>query len=299
MFASLGTVFYGLASALVWGTGDFFGGFASKKNSPLKVVLVSQFIGGCLLFIFALLFRETFVTGLPLLFGAIAGISGALALLAFYTGLSSGKMAVFAPLTAVITSTIPIIFASFTEGRPENLQIVGFVLAIVAVWLLSSGGSSDDSDGTADNGTVENTIQSSKGLFSNTILLALCAGIGFSTFFILIDYASEASIFWPLVAARIASVTLFACIFRIQSGGFNLSVIGLIFVVLVGVFDAGGNALYAMAASTGRLDIASVLGSLFPVSTIFLAWVILKEKLSSIQWVGVVLALIAIVFIAL
>jgi len=76
-------------------------------------------------------------------------------------------------------------------------------------------------------------------------------------------------------------------------------VVGIAIIIMVGIFDAGGNALYAMAARTGRLDIASVLGSLFPVSTIFLAWIILKEKLASIQWVGVILALIAIVFIAL
>jgi len=165
MFGSLGTVFYGLASALVWGTGDFFGGLASKNNSPLKVVLVSQFIGGCLLFIFALLFRETFVTGLPLLLGAVAGISGALALLAFYTGLSGGQMAVFAPLTAVITSAIPIVFASLTEGRPANLQIIGFILALFAVWLLSSGGSSEEA-------SIEDADKS-KGILSNTIFLAL------------------------------------------------------------------------------------------------------------------------------
>lgn len=320
MFASLGTVFYGLASALVWGTGDFFGGLASKKNSALKVVLVSQLIGGVLLLICAFLFQEVFVTGWPLLLGAFAGVSGALALLAFYTGLSSGQMAVFAPLTAVITSTIPIIVASFTEGRPATLQIVGFAIAVIAVWLLSSGGNSggnsgdnpdgksdgkSDTDGANTGDEVTNDSlnlskgNTAKGIFSNTILLALLAGLGFSGFFILIDAASEASVFWPLVAARIASVSLFFVILRVRTGSVDLSIVGLIFVVLVAFFDAGGNALYAMAARTGRLDIASVLASLFPVSTIFLAWIVLKEKLVSIQWVGVVLALIAIVFIAL
>jgi len=297
MFGSLGTVFYGLASALVWGTGDFFGGFASKKNSALKVVLVSQFIGGCLLFVCALLFRETFVSGLPLVFGAIAGMSGALALLAFYSGLSGGQMAVFAPLTAVITSIIPIIVAAITEGRPANLQLLGFVVALVAVWLLSSGG--EDEQSKKSTKSIEAADNSPKGVFSNSMFLAVLAGLGFSGFLIFIDRASEFGIFWPLVAARIASVLLFIYILRFRTGGFNLSLIGLGFVVLAGVFDAGGNALYAMAARTGRLDIASVLGSLFPVSTIFLAWIVLKEKLSSVQWIGVVLALVAIVFIAL
>ena len=300
MFGSLTTVILGLGSALVWGTGDFFGGLASKKNSVVKVVLVSQFIGGCFLLAFALLFREQFVTGWPLIFGAIAGMSGALALLAFYTGLSGGQMAVFAPLTAVITSIIPIIVSGVTEGRPGNLQIVGFVVAVVAVWFLSSSGDSgSENNDQADDISPIQSQQVSKNNSLNTIVLALIAGIGFSSFFILIDRASEEAIFWPLVAARLASVLLFLTITRVKTGNFSFSVAGFGIIFLAGLFDAGGNALYALAATTGRLDIVSVLGSLFPISTIFLAWVVLKEKLIPIQWLGVVLAIIALVFIAL
>ncbi len=308
MFGSLTTVILGLGSALVWGTGDFFGGLASKRNNVIKVVLVSQFIGGCFLLAFALLFREQFVTGWPLVFGAVAGMSGALALLAFYTGLSGGQMAVFAPLTAVITSIIPIIVSGITEGRPGNLQIVGFVVAVIAVWFLSSSGdssgensgenSSENTDHTEDISRIQSQ-QVSKNNSLNTIVLALISGIGFSTFFILIDRASEEAIFWPLVAARVASVLLFLTITRVRTGNFSLSVVGFGIIFIVGLFNAGGNALYALAATTGRLDIVSVLGSLFPISTIFLAWIVLKEKLIPIQWIGVVLAIIALIFIAL
>lgn len=299
MFGSLSTVVFGLASALVWGTGDFFGGLASKKNNAVKVVLVSQFFGGCFLFLFALLFREAFVTGWPLVFGALAGMSGAIALLAFYSGLSSGQMAVFAPLTAVITAIIPILVSAITEGRPGNLQLLGFALAVLAVWFLSSSGEDDASTSPETGAEIHSEKKSTRLITSNTLFLAVVAGLGFSCFLILIDRASEEAIFWPLVAARIASVLLFLTITRVKNGSFNVGVVGLGIVFLSGLFDAGGNALYALAASTGRLDIASVLGSLFPVSTIFLAWIILKEKLASIQWVGVGFALIAIVFIAI
>lgn len=299
MFGSLSTVVFALTSALVWGAADFFGGFATKKNTALKVVFVSQIVGGTLLFVFALVFRESFVGGLPLVYGAIAGISGALALLLFYNGLSTGKMSVFAPLTAVITSIIPIIISAFTEGRPTNLQLIGFILALVAVWLLSSGGGDSGEDSPENTTSKMNGASASKGLLSNSFVLAVLAGMGFSGFLIFIDLASADAIFWPLVAARLASVTLFFFIIRFTTGKVSFSVIGLGIVALSGVLDASANALYALASSTGRLDIAVVLGSLFPISTIFLAWVVLKERLGAIQWVGVVFALIAIVCIAL
>jgi len=129
--------------------------------------------------------------------------------------------------------------------------------------------------------------------------LPLLAGVGFGGFFIAIDRTSGVAVLWPLVATRCASSTLLLLIaltqrFRIKPEHGQLGLIAL-----SGLLDTGGNLFYALAARAGRLDVASVLGSLYPASTVWLAWLVLKERLTPRQWLGVAAALAAIVLIAL
>jgi len=182
---------YGLASALIWGAGDFSGGVASKRGNTYWVVLISQLIGGFLLAGLALLFSEKLLNTQDLMFGGLAGISGMVGLLGLYAGLASGKMSVIAPLTAVISVILPVIITAFTDGLPTTTTLIGFAIAIIAVWLLSAGGGQ------------QSHIQRQE------LQYAIVAGVGFSLFFVFIDKVSAGAIFWPLVAARIAAITSF------------------------------------------------------------------------------------------
>ena len=276
-------VAYGLASAAVWGAGDFSGGFASKRGNVYTVALLSQLVGLVCLLGLALLFEKALPPARDLLFGGLAGLVGLVGILALYTGLAQGRMGVVAPTTAVLSASIPVVVGIIIEGFPPIWALVGFGLAVMAVWLLAGGGKAD-------------------GLQRDELGLALLAGLGFALFFVFIGQI-ETAVFWPLTAARITSVPLLAIF--LLSRKFHYARwerpghLVLLVIALSGVLDTMGNYFFALATQSGRLDIAAVLASLYPASTVLLARLVLKETLGSRQWVGVGVALVALVLIAL
>lgn len=278
---SLTAVFYGLAAAASWGAGDFSGGVATKRSHVYLVVLLSHIVGIAGLLLLILLFGEPFPTWRDLLIGALGGICGALGVLALYTGLAQGRMGVVAPLTAVITAIVPVLFGLFLEGLPQLHQLAGFAAALFAVWLISS-----------DNG------KGPAGLRWGDLRLPAAAGLGFGLFFIFIDQVSDNAILWPLVGARAASILMMSILVLISRRRERPSEIQLGWIALAGIFDAGGNAFFALATSLGRLDVATILSSLYPATTVLLARFILDERLTRRQGAGVATALLAVILIA-
>lgn len=271
----------GLASAASWGAGDFGGGLAARRANVYGVVIVSQALGLALLSGLAWLLAEPLPSRADLAWGAAAGLAGGLGLVALYRSLALGRMGVAAPLAAVVSAGLPVLFGAFLEGLPGVTQLGGFFLALGAVWMLSRG----EGDG------LDRLRLSHLGL-------PLLAGLGFGLFLIAIDHASERAVLWPLVAARVGSLALISVLAVGGGRGVLPGRRALPLVALVGLFDTGGNAFYALAAQAGRLDVAATLSSLYPATTVLLARLVLKERLAPQQWLGAAAALIAVVLIA-
>jgi drug/metabolite transporter (DMT)-like permease len=273
-----GTVLFGLSASLSWGTGDFSGGLASRRAHVFSVVLAAYLVGLLLLPVLALAWSEPLPSWRDALWGATAGLVGTLGLTAFYRSLAIGRMGINAPITAVLAASLPIIFTAFTQGLPRPLQLAGFVLALLAVALISR---------------PERASGQPEGLG-----LALLGGLGFGSFFILIGQVSAHAIFWPLLAARLTSLLFMIVFVRIRGEQMlpKKSVFPLI--LLAGALDVAGNVFFILAAHAGRLDVASILSSLYPAVTVLLAATILRERVSRIQGVGIALALGAILLIS-
>ncbi len=271
---------YGLASAASWGAGDFSGGFATKRNNVYSVVLIAHLISGVLLVALALFMGEPLPTWNDVLLGGLAAIFGMLGLMALYRGLASGRMGIVAPVAAVTTAALPIVVSFFLEGAPTSTQLVGFLIALIAVSLLAGVGGS-------------------AVIKANELALAVAAGMGFALFYIVINQVNQDSVLWPLVSGRITTVTLLFLFVMLTAQWSRPTAAHLPTIALAGIFDTGGNVFFVLAAQAGRLDIASVISSLYPAMTVLLAWVILKERLVKQQWVGVVAAIVALVLIAL
>lgn len=272
------TIVFGLAASLCWGSGDFSGGLASRRAHASSVVLADYAIGFVLLVILALTWKEPFPNPADLLWGGLGGMAGVLGLLSFYTALSRGKMGIVAPVSAVLTATLPVLFNAFTAGMPTPLQLGGLVLALIAIGLISR---------------PERTRGVPKGLG-----LALLAGCGFGCFFILISRVNPASTFWPLAAARLTSVILLLAMARLRRQPIVLGRAEAPLVALAGILGAVGNAFFLLAAHSGRLDLATILSSLYPAATVGLSTLVLRERATGVQAVGIGLVLVAVPLIS-
>ena len=231
----------------------------------------------------AIFWHEAFPSLPGILWAMIAGVSGALGIAAFYRGLSIAPAATVAPTAGVIGAALPVVFAGFTEGLPAPLKLLGFGLAFAGIWLVSVT-PSDGQEGTSGQ----------EGTFGRPgFLLACLAGIGFAGFFICIGQVDAGKLFTTVIIAR--SVALLTGLVLIKINRLPLpSLSSSPLALLTGVLDVAGNLLYLLAKQFTRLDIAVVLGSLYPAVTVFLSSLIFKEKVSRSQWLGIVICLAAI-----
>src|SRR6266567_555907 len=251
------TVIFGLAASLCWGSGDFNGALASRRANASSVVIAAYAVGFLLLAALALVWKETVPSSLDIVWGGLAGVAGAIGLISFYSALSIGRMGIAAPVSAVLTASLPVLFSVFTEGLPNLLQLAGFVLALLAIGLISRP-------------------ERAKGR-PEGIGLALLAGCGFGCFFILISRVNHTATFWPLAMARFTSVLFLLVVVRIRQQQILPGLTVAPLVLLAGVLDAIGNAFFVLAAHSGRLDVAAVLSSLYPAATVLLAALVLRE----------------------
>ena len=275
------SIIYGILSAATWGAGDFIGGLASKQTSPYRVLFLAEIAGMIPFTVLALLLREPMPPASDMLVGAGSSLIGLSGLLFLYRALANNQMTIAAPVSALFAALIPVIFGFFTLGVPSTTTLIGFVLAFAAVWLISQ------------------TDMTNWRFSLWELRLALLSGFFFGLYFLTLHRATLNAFFWPLAAARFAgflALGVYALVAR-QPALPPRNIWGL--SVVNGLLDIGGNAFYVLAAQTGRLDVAAVLSALYPASTVLLAWVFLKERITWLQTVGVLLAFIAIVLFTL
>jgi len=260
---------YGVASAVSWGAGDFYGGYASKKASVLMVVAVSQAIGLALLLIFGIASGEKPPTTSDIYWSASAGFFSGLGITLYYAALSRGSMGLAAPVTGVLTAAVPALTGSFLEGAPTSLQAIGFLLAFVSIFLVT-GNKFDRLD------------------VKRQLAPAAAAGLGFGLFLVTIGQVTPGHYYYPLALSRFITVSMVLAA-SLAKGGASLSNSRLA-TVAAGVFDTGGSFFYLLARQQGRLDEAGVLSSLYPVSTVLLAKTVLGEKLGKQRTTGILCA---------
>jgi drug/metabolite transporter (DMT)-like permease len=276
--ANLLGILFALTSAAVWGSGDFSGGQAARKSHQYQVLMLAALSGMVVLVVSAIIRGEGLPSGRSLLWGALAGSAGALGMAALYRALSMGHTASVAPTSAITCAALPVLFGMVTAGLPKVTQLIGFALAFLGIWLLSRSPSAGDKT------------------FQEGMVLALLSGIGFGGFFIFIAQVEKGQVFVPVLVARTVTLGIALIMLRLNhlpTPGLRSNPVAL----LAGVLDTGGNVFYLLATQFTRLDIAALLSSFYPAGTVILASILLKEKVLSTQWAGMLLCLLALTLI--
>lgn len=277
------SILYGLTSALTWGAADFCGGLASRKVKAYQVVLFGEAVGLGFLLVATLFFGEPRLSWSAWLMCTLAGCMGVLGLLLFFQAMAKGQMSVAAPVSALTAAILPVIAGSLLEGFPGGLTFIGFALALTAIWFISQ----------PDGGPKSLRLRLAD------LSLPLIAGISFGVYLILIHRGSQNGLFWPMVSSRLAGVVTMMIFTLVTRQPFQPAKSVWPLLILNGVMDISGNGLYILAGQAGRMDVAAVLVSLYPASTVVLAGLFLHERLNRLQLVGILAALAAIVLLTI
>jgi drug/metabolite transporter (DMT)-like permease len=288
-YPGLNFVGLGLAAAAFWGASDFLGGLATRRAHVVLVVAIAHGLSLVLLLLLALAFHSPFPAERFALLGLCAGTFGGVALILYYQALSLGEMGLTTAVTGVLTAMVPIGFSFVTQGSPKTSQIAGFVLAAAAIALIAYA-----------------PAHQTRLL---ALSLAALAGLCFGVFLVVLKVSNAHSLLWQLIFSRVASASLATGVvvwawlrpdedapcWRKQTEKNRFVWIA----GSAGALEAGGTLLYMQSAHLGRLDVAAVLASLYPVVTILLAAWILKERTTASQALGMAMALGAVVLVAI
>lgn len=268
----------GLGASLSYGISDFVGGRASARLSIVQVLVIGEIFGALLLWGLAGWYAEPLQLGSVMFIAMGAGMIGAIGVAALYHGLSQGYTAITAPVSAVLAAVLPILYGLQSDGLPSTLAIIGMVIGVCAIILNSLAGKANGYQG---------------------LWQGLVAGVAFGVYFILLKYVGTIEeTFAPLAFVRSAALIITVPWLLIRPGG-QLNRIGVVLAIVAGLFDVTATSLYVLATQTGRLDLASVLASLYPAVTVLLARFVNNESISFIQKIGLVATLIATTLIAL
>ena len=273
-----------LMSSVLWGVSDYLGGFKSRSLA-VRVVLAGTYGASLAIMLVFVAARGSGPPAASHVFAGLgAGLVGIIGLSAFYRALSIGTMSIVAPIAATGVA-VPVIAGLLTGDRPGVAGSIGLALAVVGIVLASR---EDD----------ESTIGPREQ--RRSVVLAIVAGLGFGTYFVLAEFGSQGDVAWTLLLSRVSGfpVVALVALLVLRRGGARPGRSALAAIAGIGLLDLGANALFNVASTMGELSSVAVASSLYPVVTVMLAALLLGERVQGVQRVGVFVALTGVVLIA-
>jgi drug/metabolite transporter (DMT)-like permease len=270
------------------------GGIASRRVAALRVVVISYPLALILLTVLALPVGGVISTP-AVVWGLISGVAQAFGVWWFYAALGAGPISVVSPLTAILVAGIPVGVGLALGERPGPLAIVGVAVALAAVVLVSRD-ASDEPLARRATGTDEDVRP--HRFTAKVAWLTVGSGVAFGMNFVFLDQVPVDAKLWPLVFGRLAATAIVLVAAALTA---NLTIergVPLRLALAAAVLDTVANVATLLALQSGMLSLAGVLIALYPAATVLLAIVVLRERVTRSQALGMALALTAVAMIA-
>lgn len=268
-----------LAAALLFGISDFSGGHATRTQPVRAVLFSSQLFGLVLISLLSPMVLSDVPAAPDLMWGAAAGLAGAAGIAFLYHGLAHTVVAVVSPTAALIGAVLPLVFGVLIGDGVGTTGWVGIFCILPAVVLLSY-----------EHKHAPRTAAERFKAF----LFGFLAGSGFGLFFILIAQTTPAAGLWPLVGARIASLSLVLILSVLQRKPMIVHRKGLMPTLLAGILDMSANIAFMIAVQSGRIILVTAVTSAYPAATVVMARFIHKEPVHPLRWLGLAAAVIGV-----
>jgi uncharacterized membrane protein len=271
-----------LGSSLAWGVSDFLGGLKSRSVPLLAVLLVSQGAALVVLSGVVISLGEAPPGGSFVLYAALAGLAETVGVAALYRGLAVGVMSIVAPVAST-APIVPVAVGIVIGEPPSPIQGAGIALAVAGIVA------------TACQPELGNVARPG---VAASVVFGLLTALGFGGFYVAMDAASEGEIPWALLMARLTAVSVFVAALIVTRSRLAVRRDDLPVIAFIGVLVIAGDSMYATASTHGLLSVVAVLSTLYPVVTIALARLYLKERIERIQQIGIAVVLCGVVAIA-
>lgn len=275
---------FAVASAMFYGLGDFAGGFAAGKSKVLSVLVVSQLFGLATALVALVFFRAGAPGMSDILWGFLGGLGGAFGLATLYRGIAGGIVAIISPVAALTGAVLPVAFGFILGERPGTPAMIGIGLCAPAIILLSTSTDHADSDGRKTRRSLAH---------------GFLAGLGFGLFYVALSRPGVNSGFWPLVAAKAASISVAFMILALRREAAGIARGSLLPTILAGVLDMLANISFVLASGSGMLSVVAIIVSLYPAPTVLLARAVFRERISPARWLGLGLSLAGLALISI
>ena len=273
-----------LLASILYGSADFLGGIAARREPVLRVATITQACGMA-----ALLAAAWFVPGVPshadLAWAALAGITGGIGVLLLYHAMPTGQVSAVAPLISLIAIAVPVGVGLLLGERPGALPLAGVALGVVAIVAISSSGEHHE---TGASTRVE----------GRALAVAVASGLFIGGFLVSMGRIGPGGGLWPLVTARAGGTLVAGAVALGRRTSWQVGRGSWPVLISCGVLDSTANLLYLWAVQRAPLSLIATLVSLAPASTVVLAQVVLRERLVPAQKAGIALALVAIVLLS-
>ena len=278
-------IVFALAAAVLYGSADFLGGAASRRSRALSVAVLSVPAGAVVMLLAAVVAGGPLPTA-GLGWAVAAGAFGGIGLMAFYTGLAVGPMSVVAPVSALVSTVLPVGVA-VASGEHLGMRVyAGVAVCLLAIVLVSLERGSWPSRRGASS-AQDRSLRHHAAL--RGVGYGVVCGALFGIFFVFLRNAGASGVFWPVGIARLANcavVLIAAVLARARPVGREAGGKVLAAAIFSGVLDASANLFYVLATRAGLFGVAIVLTSLYPGITVLLARVVLRERMHAVQRAG-------------